>query len=77
MARALSTPQARFCRCAHFDEEHTENGIMNSIEKKFFLPFNMYILTILSNELIYLRRLVEKKSRKHSYFPDHYRGLPP
>ena len=51
---------------------------MNVIEKiVFFLPFDMYILTILSNTFIYIRCLVEINSRKHPYISDRYSGLPP
>ena len=77
MTKALSTSIGNdFCRSAHFDEEYTENGFMNLVEF-FFLRFNIYILNILSNTLIYLRCFVEKKSRKHPYFSDYYSGLPP
>ena len=44
MARALSTGLACFCRSANFDEEYTVNGFMNLIEKKIFLPFDMYTI---------------------------------
>ena len=68
-------PQARFYHTAHFDEEYTGKTFMYLIEKIVFLLFNMYTLSILSNILIYLRCLVEKKSRKHPYFSDHYSGM--
>ena len=50
---------------------------MNLIEKLFSLPFDMYILTILSNKMIYIRYLIEIKSRKRPYISDRYSGLPP
>ena len=76
MAKALSTRLACFCRSANFDEELTGNGFTNFIEKKLSYPSICTLLTILSNQSIYMRYLVEINSRKHPYISDRHSGLP-